>query len=234
MASHSMKKTSRKTDFTYEFDGSKESDLIYQGDAYMPTDTTNLRLTNQVEHSYGRVIHRDLVQLWIGAEKAHFETTVKFIVKPRSSNDIPADGLVFFMVRADHTFPSDPDGGNLGIYAPDNPKVFAVEFDIFRNPEWDPDFPHVGINIEARASEAVVQIPKSFIGKEVTLKITYVAATQVISALVTDGIQTDVVSYMCDLSDVLPGEVQVGLAASTGDFVAKQDVAFWDFHSAFD
>ncbi|XP_057763600.1 agglutinin-2-like [Salvia miltiorrhiza] len=239
MASHSLLKTSPTTTFTYDFYGSKPTDPIYQGDAHFPTDTTYLRLTktdssgSPVQSSFGRILHPEPVLLWKPSEQANFNTTVKFVLKPRAGNNIPADGLVFFMVPVDYTFPSYTHGGNLGIFGgPDGPKVFAVEFDIFVNGEWDPNFPHVGINIETRASQKVAQIPESFIGKEVTLKITYAAATGLISAFVTAGPQTVEVSHVCDLSGVLPQQVQVGLAGSTGEYVAKHDVAYWEFNSA--
>ncbi|KAL1542429.1 hypothetical protein AAHA92_26527 [Salvia divinorum] len=228
-----------KTTFSYDFYGSKPTDLIYQGDAYFPSDTTYLRLTKTdssgtpEQERFGRIIYTEPIQLWKPDAQADFDTTIRFILKPSSGRHTPADGLVFFMVPLDYTFPTETSGGNLGIYGgPDCPSVFAVEFDIFANDEWDPNFPHVGINIESRASQAVTQIPQSFIGKEVELKISYTAATGVISAVASDGKQRVEASYECGLKDVLQQQVQVGLAGSTGEFAAKHDVSHWDFHSA--
>ncbi|XP_057810253.1 agglutinin-2-like [Salvia miltiorrhiza] len=220
------------TDFTYNF--LQLPDLVYEGDAHSYLVLTKIDASgNPLKHSYGRIIHSDPVQLWSTPnEKADFETTVKFI--PSSSNYSPADGLVFFMVPVGHNFPSDPDGGNLGIYpGPHCPKVFAVEFDIFPNNEWDPPYPHVGINIETRASQYNVRIPEPFMGNEVTLRINYVASEGRIYVNVSNGTESKEFhnTKPLDLSSFLPEQVQVGLAGSTGDLVAKHDVSLWGFSS---
>ncbi|KAL1532453.1 non-specific serine/threonine protein kinase [Salvia divinorum] len=223
-----------KTSFSYNFYDKKPVDLIYNGDAHFMADGY-LRLVKSNsdgragEDSFGRVLYPNVVQMYRQEEKADFETTVTFILNPQS--DKPADGLVFFMVPMGYSFPARPIGGSLGLYKDQaNPQVFAVEFDIFPN-HWDPFFPHVGINIESRVSKMVTQIPLSFLGKEVTLKITYAAAIGLISARATAGRQSVETSFVCDLSKILPQRVNIGLAAATGAYYAIHNVNSWKFDS---
>ncbi|XP_042006016.1 bark agglutinin I polypeptide B-like [Salvia splendens] len=221
------------TQFSYDFyKPDKPTDLIYQVDAHYPSETPVLRLskTNDLDvpqqWSTGRVLYSKTVPF---GHAADFTTTIQFIIRP--NNTAPqADGLAFFIVPAGHNFPSQI-GGNLGLFEPSASKtshVFAIAFDTYSD---NPNYVNLGIDIESRKPSAKAQVPISFVGKELTLKVSYVASTKAISASVTDGSQTFPVTFTYDLSQILPSSVQVGLASSTGVYVAVHDVNTWDFTS---
>ncbi|KAH6771986.1 hypothetical protein C2S52_005261 [Perilla frutescens var. hirtella] len=230
---------SQTISFTYDFytHGEPPKDLILQGDAHFPSDSTYLRLTktdtngNALQTSAGRAVYAPTVPFWQPGAQVDLETTVKFIIKPNANSNNPADGIVFFIAPVGTTIPTGSAGGSFGIFGPNGnmSNVFAVEFDIFVNGEWDPSFRHVGIDLESRKSVKVTEISDSLIGEEVTLRVDYEEATQVISAVVTTNSHRYEVSYMYDLSTILPQQVQVGIAASTGEYVAIHDVVSWYF-----
>ncbi|XP_057810248.1 lectin-like [Salvia miltiorrhiza] len=223
------------TKFDFDFYESKPKELIYQVDAHFPKETPFLRLTKTDDHdtplqrSTGRVLYSKPVAFGHGGAKADFETTVKFIVRVKAKTP-HADGLVFFIVPEGHAFPSAAMGGNLGIFEPSGKSshVFAVAFDIYPT---TPGYITLGICIESRIPKSVIQVPDSFVGKELTLGVSYVAATGLISASVSDGSETFPVSFVYNLSEILPPRVQVGLASSTGEYVVVHDVASWGFKS---
>ena len=221
------------TKFSYDFyKPDKPTDLIYQVDTHYPSETPVLRLTKTndrdvpQEWSTGRVLYSKTVPF---GHAADFTTTVKFIIRPNNTSP-QADGLAFFIVPAGHNFPS-PTGGNLGLFESSSSKtshVFAIAFDTYSETR---GYVNLGIDIESRTPSAKAQVPSTFVGKELTLKVSYVASTKAISASVTDGSQTFPVTFTYDLSQILPPSVQVGLASSTGAYVAIHDVNTWGFTS---
>ncbi|KAH6771980.1 hypothetical protein C2S52_005267 [Perilla frutescens var. hirtella] len=223
---------SQTTSFTYDFYGSQPTDLTYQGDAHFPSETTFLRLANPQTASIGRVLYSTPIQFWEEGAQVDFETTINFIITP-NGDATPADGLTFFIAPVGSTIPASSSGGNFGIFGSSgtSPSVFAVEFDTYTNGAWDPDYRHVGIDIGSRASSNTTEVDGAIIGQQVTARIDYEEATKVISVAVAAGSKTYEVSYVYDLSTLVDQQVQVGLSAATGDYVATHDVVSWYFTS---
>lgn len=221
---------SQTTSFTYDFWGDQPSDLIYQGSAHFPTDSTFLRLTDALPSQVGRVVHSKPVQFWRSGAQVDFETTVNFIIRPGADNE-PADGLTFFIAPVGTTIPPGSNGANLGVFDSNGngPSVFAVEIDTYVNGAWDPNYRHIGIDIGSRASSNTTEVDSNILGQQVNVRINYVGATRMISVRLTAGSQTFDVSYEYDLSDFLPQQVQVGLSAATGLHVAAHDIVAWYF-----
>ncbi|KAG6408829.1 hypothetical protein SASPL_131854 [Salvia splendens] len=221
---------SQSTSFTYDFYGDQPTDLIYQGDAHFPSDTTFLRLTNAERGNVGRVLHSSPVQFSQGGSQVDFETTLNFIITPSSAN-APADGLTFFIAPVGSTIPSSSTGSNLGIFSSSgsSPSVFAVEFDTYVNSAWDPSYRHIGIDIGSRSSRVTTEVGDAIIGQQVNARINYVGATKMITVRATAGSETFELSYEYDLSGFLNSQVQVGLSAATGEYVATHDIVSWYF-----
>ncbi|KAL1534759.1 non-specific serine/threonine protein kinase [Salvia divinorum] len=229
----------RRTSFTVTFNGSRPADLTFQGDAYFPPGATNLRLTktdvfgNALLNTAGRVLYSNPIR-FLGRRRrarASFETNVRFVITPnRGDTNPPADGLVFFIAPVNST--PDASGGSFGVFDLTGKKtsVFAVEFDIFSN-EWDPSFRHVGIDIQSQVSSNVTAVDDAILGQEVTARIDYNAATNLIRVNGSVGAKAFEVSYVYDLSTILPQEVQVGISAATGGLAAVHDVVAWSFTS---
>ncbi|XP_057812427.1 lectin-like [Salvia miltiorrhiza] len=221
---------SQSTAFTYDFWGDQPTDLTYQGDAHFPSDSTFLRLTDAQANKVGRVLYSNPVQFSQTGGQVDFETTVNFIITPGSGNSA-ADGLTFFIAPVGSTIPSSSSGSNFGIFGSSgsSPSVFAVEVDTYVNGGWDPNYPHIGIDIGSRSSSNTTEVDSSILGQQVTARINYAAATKMIAVRVTAGSETFEVSYEYDLSGFLPEQVQVGLSASTGTYMATHDIVAWYF-----
>lgn len=225
------------TSFTYDFYGSQPTTLLYQGDAHFASGSTYLRMTktgtsgNALQYSVGRAVYYQPIKFWETGAEVDFETTVKFIIKPNSGDTNPADGFAFFMEPVGS--PVGFTGGGFGIFntSGQNPSVFAVEFDIFSNPGVDPSYRHVGIDIESNVSKNTTDVGDAFLGQEVTAIIDYKTATKLIRARVTAGGKTFEVSYVFDLSSILPQQVEVGISAATGGQVAVHELISWYFTS---
>ncbi|XP_047942342.1 lectin-like [Salvia hispanica] len=227
--------------FNYTFnDGVKPATLTYQGNTHIRADSTYLQLTatrpdgEAVLNNVGRAMHSVPFTFgdMPGWSDADFTTTVKFFIRPNTGATAAAEGLAFFIAPVGSQIPSASFGENLGIYEyiGYTPNLFAVEFDIYPNPEVDPEGPHVGINFESIRSDTATIIPEGLVGEEVTADISYVAATKTITVVVvTAGGRRTEVSKVYDLKSLLQARVQVGLSASTGVFVARHEVISWDF-----
>ncbi|KZV33631.1 hypothetical protein F511_12330 [Dorcoceras hygrometricum] len=234
---HSQDTTSFKID-NFE---SNPNDLIYQGDANVPSGSTYLRLvrtdslgTPQMG-SVGRVLYSSPVHFWETSRQATFETTISFRIIPSYRGD-PADGLAFFIAPVSTTILNGSSGPNLGIFDSSGTasSVFAVEYDIYVNGEWDPSYPHVGIDIDSRTSLNTTRFEER-LGEVVTARINYDANTRTITVTTNYGLsKTSTLSYVRDLKNVLPQQVRVGISASTGAEVATFDVISWYFYSTLE
>ncbi|XP_047946456.1 lectin CPL-like [Salvia hispanica] len=223
---------SQTTSFQYDFYGQQPTDLLYQGDAHFPSDSTYLRLINTdssgnpLNGRIGRAVYSNPITFWEAGAQVDLETTVKFIINTVDSN--PGDGITFFIQPVGS--PIGSAGGSFGIFSPQNPAVFAVEFDTYINTN-DPNYRHVGIDINDNISKNTSNVGNAILGQEVTARINYQQSSKLITVQVTAASQTFVVSYVYDLSTYLPQQVQVGLSASTGGAVAVFDVISWYYTS---
>ncbi|KZV25427.1 hypothetical protein F511_19807 [Dorcoceras hygrometricum] len=231
---HSQDTTSFQVD-SFE---SSPSDLIYQGDANVPSGSSYLRLVRTDSSgtpqtaSVGRVLYSSPVNFWETSRQATFETTIRFRITPPSSGDA-ADGLAFFIAPVSTTILNGSNGANLGIFGPSGnaSSVFAVEYDIYVNGAWDPSYPHVGIDINSRTSLNTTRFEEPH-GEIVTARINYVSNTRTITVTTNYGSsKTSTLTYVRDLKTVLPQQVRVGISASTGAEVATFDVISWYFTS---
>ncbi|XP_057812431.1 mannose/glucose-specific lectin Cramoll-like [Salvia miltiorrhiza] len=224
---------SQTMSFAYDFTVDRPIDLIYQGNAHFPTDSTFLRLTDALPCHVGRVLYSKPVQFGQSGGQVDFESTVNFIITPGAADNEPAYGLAFFIAPVGSTIPLGSCGANLGIFGPNgnSPSVFAMGINAHVNDAWDPNYPHIGIHIESRIPRNLTKFNSNILGRQVTAWITYVGATRMISVRVTAGSQTFDVSYEYDLSDLLPQQVQVGLSAATGQHVAVHDIVSWNFRA---
>lgn len=235
------------------FDG-KETNLIYQGDAHIPVGQSLIRLTRTappnrthpqptpLQNSVGRVLYSPPIRLWDGAARrqANFQTVIRgFIGNPWSG--FIGDGIAFFIAPLGTTIPTGSTGGNMGLYDSTGTSptpLFAVELDVFMN-TWDPNYRHVGININSRNSVAVDRWDSGGFERFVEARITYDARARLISVVANaththSAIQPIIgrVQHAIDMKTLLPEWVQIGISASTGPGpAALQDIRRWSFTS---
>lgn len=231
---------SQSTYFSFDSFRSKLTDLTYQGDAHVPSGSSFLRLTKtdaaghpQME-SVGRVLYSKPLQFWAPDNSViNFKTTIKFTIKPLKGYPA-ADGLAFFIAPVGSVIPGSASGGNLGIVdaTGTSSALFAVEFDLYSN-EWDPSHPrHIGVDINSIESSKVVSFSSKCIGHQVQLYINYDGF--MLHVVLNCGHETRLLEYECDLKSILPQQVQVGIAASTGYLFALHDIHFWGFNSSME
>ncbi|KAL8508333.1 hypothetical protein ACS0TY_018799 [Phlomoides rotata] len=227
------------TSFTFDTFSQNTLDLNYQGGAHVPQGSTFLRLTQTdssglpMSANVGRVVYSPPVRFWerSPARQATFETTINFRITP--SQNGAADGLAFFIAPVNTTIPSGANGANLGIFGSTGTtsSLFAVEFDTYVNGAWDPNYRHIGIDIESRTSRNTTNFD-SATGQLVNARINYNSNTKTITVVATSGSQTASLSYVFDLKTILPEQVQVGISAATGQYVSLHDVISWYFTSS--
>lgn len=210
---------------------------ILEGDAHYVTYSNGdevIRLTKTdesgkaLQYSAGRAYYGKPLQFWGEGMQIDFEATVKFIINPNSGDTDPADGFAFFIEPVEA--PIGASGGSLGVFDSSGKKdsTFAIEFDPYINTN-DPNYRHVGIDIESTTSVVTMKIGVELIGNEVTAQISYKAATTMINVKVTIGSKNYQMSYLKDLSAVLPQVVKYGVSAATGGQVAVHDLISLEF-----
>lgn len=239
LATHKVVSQEDTTSFTFDSFSSSENSLTYQGDAFVPLSTSFVRLTKTnssgapMRNSIGRLVYSNPVTFWGPGQQASFETTIRFTVTPLAGQiSNIGDGFNFFIVPVNSPIPPSSIDGDLGLFNPSTglaTSVFAVEFDIAPN-RWDPNYHHIGIDINSRVSRNVSRFDNS-IGEEVTARINYVSNTRTITVFATYGSRNSSVSYVFDLKTILPRQVQVGISATTGSWTAFHDLRSWYFTS---
>jgi len=166
---------------------------------------------------------------------ASFSTRFTFEIVP---DRYPGDGMAFFLSG----YPSimGAGGGYLGLVNFSDPaaRFIAVEFDTYKN-EWDPNAKHIGIDIKSISSSNTTSLPNNLtLNGTMTATITFDSITGMLvaSLLFHDrpSIEPVVVSFeLQDPKSLLPPEVAVGFAASTGVYVERHQIVTWSFDSTF-
>ncbi|MED6137133.1 hypothetical protein PIB30_062104 [Stylosanthes scabra] len=236
------------TSFSFINFAPDERNLILQGDAEISPIDNEVKLTKTtfagdgVANSVGRILHSAHVRLWEQETNrlANFETQFSFNLT--SSRRYPADGLAFFIAPSDTTIPADSTGGRLGLFSPSNAlntssasQVIAVEFDTFMDGDsnpWDPNYRHIGIDVDSIESSAVTRWERRE-GVVLNVLISYNPNTKTLSVVATypDGERYEL-SHVVDVRTVLPEWVRVGFSASTGLQYQAHNLMSWSFTSS--
>ncbi|MCL7028528.1 hypothetical protein MKW94_001773 [Papaver nudicaule] len=206
--------------------------------------------------SAGRATYSEPVQLWDAptGRVSDFDTQFSFRINQTSSEG-PSDGLAFFLAPFGlgsklQTISEYGGWGTLGLINETGENLFvAVEFDTYTN-GWDPDHDrrsgpyHVGIDIKSLTSavtEPLLTEDKVNLthADQVTVWVNYNSTARNLSVYLvynTDVVsnvyfQDLIVSYIVDLSKILPENVTVGFSASTqtGD---RHKILRWRFYSS--
>eukprot|EP01018_Ginkgo_biloba_P006793 Gb_22504 [translate_table: standard] len=213
--------------FNFSSFAAGEGKIRFHGDAFVSNngiDLTKDLVGENRQRSYGRAYYWESVPLWDKASKsiANFSTSFKFIIKDDSQSRFYGDGLAFFMQNPANANESVEPGGSLGLVNESSngnasTQIVAVEFDTYKN-DWDPDYNHVGIDVNNIISKTVV-MEKSTISLNVFLSN-------------SSTVQGDpIMSFVIDLSKFVPESIDVGFAASSGEFTGTNRVLSWNFSS---
>ncbi|KAK9691551.1 hypothetical protein RND81_09G203700 [Saponaria officinalis] len=228
------------------FDQNNPPHIHFMNDSFISKEGIQLTRNQQdlpLESSVGRAYYDQPVQLWDKTTKkvTDFTTHFSFIIKQVDYSSY-GDGLSFFLAPVNSSVPEGSTGGYLGLVSPpyfnDTSKnqFVAVEFDSFKN-EWDPSDDHVGIDVNSVVSVADVIWESSIKnGTEANAWITYNSLTKNLSVFLTYADNpvfnsNSSLSYIIDLSNVLPERILVGFSAATGLSPAIHNILSWDFNS---
>ncbi|KAF3949316.1 hypothetical protein CMV_024803 [Castanea mollissima] len=179
-----------------------------------------IQLTPDEVDNWGRATYSEQMHLWDEkSEKvANFTSNFSFIINSQGK-DSYSDGITFFLSTPNYPIPSPTDGSGLGLLSRNQMrdstflaanKFVAVEFDTFRNTEYDSlnsVREHVGININNMKSQ--ISTPWNCTIKE---NRTYSAS----------------INYD---SNHLPELVDFGFSASTGLISELHILSTWSFES---
>ncbi|KAJ1385951.1 Legume lectin, alpha chain, conserved site [Sesbania bispinosa] len=193
-------------------------DIIFQGDAIQSSGTLQLTKLDESGHptifSSGRALYSAPIHLWEKStgRLASFFTTFTFVIKPVKDSD----------------------------------EVVAVEFDTYTNDEWDPNpgtiYPHIGIDVNSIKSVTTTgwHIRDVPVGSVASVQINYDSISKILSAGLsypnsTAKTMDSTLSYVIDLSGVLPEWVRVGFSSGTiGLAIETNNVLSWCFTSSLE
>ncbi|KAK7266860.1 hypothetical protein RIF29_19518 [Crotalaria pallida] len=198
--------------------------VLLGGDAESLNNGNILELTNRADNlpGTGRAVYNFVQNMWHDAtgNYASFVTTFSF----KLSHSENCEGLVFFMEPQDQQIlPENSGGGNLGIvdaYKGLNQFV-AVEFDASID-EWDPDYKHIGINVNSVVSLKTAKWEGYLVGRMNNVTISYDSLSKILSVTVIDSATIAVfnLAQVIDLKAVLPQKIRLGFSATSKGHVA--------------
>ncbi|KAF2283872.1 hypothetical protein GH714_016705 [Hevea brasiliensis] len=133
-----------------------DTSLIYEGGAAPYVGAIELN-SDTYQCQVGRATYAEKVKIWDSKTQKLSDFTTRFT----STVDIQrrliyTSGFTFFLAPVGFQVPMNSAGGFLGLYnittMNSTNQVLHVEFDTNSDPQWDPLFEHVGININSLSS----------------------------------------------------------------------------------
>nr|VDD18821.1 unnamed protein product [Brassica oleracea] len=224
---------------------SNSPEVAYQGDARANgvVELTNIDYTSRS----GWVTYGKKIPLWdpqIG-NPSDFTTRFSFRIDTRGVKyGNYGHGFAFFLAPAEIQIPPNSAGGFLGLFnetdvVSSSFPLIHVEFDTFTNTEWDPlDMAsHVGINNNSLVSSSVTSWNASAHSQDIgRVRIFYDSLRRNLSVswtydLTSNPNENSSLSYIIDLSKVLPSEVTVGFSATSGSVTEGNRLLTWEYSS---
>ncbi|CAN7113986.1 unnamed protein product [Brassica rapa subsp. narinosa] len=228
--------------------GSDIPEVVYQGDARAngAVELTNIDYTCRS----GWATYGKKIPLWdpeIG-KPSDFTTSFSFRIDTRGvAFGNYGHGFAFFLAPAGIQMPPNSAGGFLGLFNETNVisssyPLVHVEFDTFTNTNWDPlDMTsHVGINNNSLVSSNVTSWNASTHSRDIgRVVIVYDSARRNLSVswrydTTSDPKENSSLSYIIDLSKVLPSEVTVGFSATSGGSTEGNRLLSWEYSSSLE
>ncbi|KAI3435128.1 Rhamnogalacturonan endolyase [Psidium guajava] len=221
------------------------NDILYEGDAKPVVGAIDMTSQSYFCH-VGRATYNQKVRIWdSGSGKlSDFTTHFQFTIDTNGQRHGQyAAGLAFFMAPVGFQIPVNSVGGFLGLFNTTSSdssqnQIIHVEFDTFANPEWDPDYEHVGINKNSIASAVTTPWNVTYhSGDTVDARIHYNASTRNLSVSwsfqTTPNPQENTsLWYQVDLRTVLPEWVVIGFSAASSYYMERHTLSSWDFKSS--
>ncbi|KAJ9177472.1 hypothetical protein P3X46_012688 [Hevea brasiliensis] len=221
-----------------------DTSLIYEGGAAPSVGAIELN-SDTYQCQVGRATYEEKVKIWDSKTQKLSDFTTRFT----STVDIQrrlfyTSGFTFFLAPVGFQVPMNSAGGFLGLYnittMNSTNQVLHVEFDTNSDPQWDPLFEHVGININSLSSSTYTRWNVTLhTGDNADVWINYNGSTKNLSvswkyALTDTSQETTSLSFIVDLREVLPEWVTIGFSAATRDYVERHAILSWEFSSSLE
>ncbi|XP_057821367.2 L-type lectin-domain containing receptor kinase VII.1-like [Cryptomeria japonica] len=228
------------------------SNLYFHGSTTTEPDLIGIRLTNQSEYLTGTVLYSEPVRMKEDGSKnatLSFSTSFVFAMAPPPDVSQSAEGL-WFIVTPNKTHEGGLSGAYLGLFnftsmgQPYN-HLFAVEFDTFRNPEFDDiDDNHVGVDLNSLHS--VESKSSGYWAGNQSLQLDLNGRQNIQAWIDYDHLQeqlnvtialagslrpeTPLISLTnLSLPNIFEEEMYVGFVAATGKFIQEHYILAWSF-----
>lgn len=213
-----------------------DSNIQFQGDAKLVAGEVELNRNDLFRVGY--VTYSEKVRLWDSTtgKLADFTTRFSFAIETTGPG-LHGDGLAFFIAPVGFAIPANTQGIYMGLFNITNrysSQIVAVEFDTIPNADmgWDPEYQHVGININSIESARVKFWNASlYNGETAYVSISYTASTKNLDVSWDYGANSSSLQHNIDLTNVLPEWVTIGFSGSTGLVSQRHILKSWEFNS---
>ncbi|KAL3730050.1 hypothetical protein ACJRO7_027106 [Eucalyptus globulus] len=226
-------------------------DISFESDAYASDNSLQLTVNQKDKGnivSAGRATYVRPMHLWDKStgNVADFTTHFSFAINSLGSK-VYADGMSFFLAPNGSNIPPHSEGGKLALVNlqsddsdSSNASFVAVEFDTYVN-SWDPQYEHIGIDINSVNSTTFVPWKWNRIGSggRVRATIAYDSSVHNLSVLLIDDESDETLSknqsslsLIINLTEYLPEWVTIGFAATSGSAIEIHTVYSWKFNSS--
>ena len=221
-----------------------ENRLLYQGDA-VPNNGGIIFSDPAYSCLVGQAIYKDAIPIWDSQTEKLTDFTTQFSFTIDTQNALHyGNGVAFFLAPAGFHIPPNSAGGYLGLFNKTYTEssinqIVHVEFDSYPN-EWDPNFEHVGININSVSSSNFTKWNVGLHSLDtVDVFISYDSTTKYLSVSwnyekTPISLENTTLSYMVDLMKILPQWATVGFSAATGAYLERHLLFSWEFNSSLE
>ncbi|XP_047332636.1 L-type lectin-domain containing receptor kinase IX.1-like [Impatiens glandulifera] len=173
-----------------------------------------------------------------------FTTHFSFIIDARDGpyRGPYGDGIAFFIAPFGSLLPLNSGGEYFGllntttVIDTSRNQFIAVEFDMFQNPRFDPQYDHVGIDVNTLRSVVTSPWNASIYSKNVIdVWIAYNSSTTDLTVNWANKTETNsTLTLKVDLKNVLPQWVMLGFTCATGLLTSDAVIQSWEFSSSLD
>ncbi|XP_020422255.1 L-type lectin-domain containing receptor kinase IX.1 [Prunus persica] len=225
---------------------SSADNIVYQGDAVASVGAVELINRRTYVCRVGWATYAKRVPIWDPdtGKLTDFSTHFSFIIDTTGENPY-GHGIAFFLAPVGFQIPPNSAGGFLGLFNTTTSdfsgnQIFLVEFDSFVNPEWDPDYEHVGINNNSIYSAVTTPWNASIHSGDITdVWIAYNATTKNLSVhwsyqATSNPNESTSLFHQIDLKEILPEWVTIGFSAGTGKYGERDTILSWEFNSTLE
>ncbi|KAK8586124.1 hypothetical protein V6N13_130648 [Hibiscus sabdariffa] len=222
------------------FNDDHQSSLTFMGDQpriqsgalQLTPDTINAGMLSIHYNKSGRIMYNKPLRLWSSNHTLASFTSFFVINIFRSQNWTAGHGLAFLIAPNATTMPADSYGHWLGLTnastdgSNDN-QIVAIEFDTLRQPGFDPDDDHIGLDINSVESKKVASLNKYNItlspqqGTNYSVWVDYNGTTKLMEVYMAkqgeDRPANPILKDTIDLKEYVKQDSYLGFTGSTGE-----------------